>query len=499
MNNILETYEQVIYGDLRPWISENKEKKRFTDFLKPNFLEQGGACEDLNQLPQWMKNNPLYKGVERPYVEINEKENNVVEIGYGDMDDLIFNGLIDISIEPSFDDKTEFYYQLLQKENAIILIQINKILKDPNIDFSQFINKLYSQLKLYLTECHTKHKAIHLPGKHKPLFENPEDSISKEEYKERKSSKYILMVAKTRLMQLTLEIRSIFSPYISDEIETEDDIYHEVLHEQPPLVNALDSFNKLYKYRLKNFISNKEYDLKNVNELITDIKSNLELKYKYSDSKSKELKRKEELLDYILILENLILIKEYNLANNQINIDFLSNTKEMKSCLNCFKHNIQLQLEEHHLPKDRITLLNDEIELISSFQTKLQVAYTEFKPSLIRKAITWLTTEKEFYQANLKLDLKELSFAGIDKIKTNLTVTEIALLFRTLHDNKLIEVKNKTDLFQTISKVFSSKKQEDISANTIKNHFDAPDYKAIETWDIEFTNLRSTIRRIKQK
>jgi len=499
MNNILETYEKVIYGDLRPWISENKEQKKFTDYLTPNFLEHHGTGENLKQFPDWIKNNPLFKGVERPYVEFNEKEDNVVEVGYGDMDDTLFNGLIDISIEPAFDDKTEFYYQLLQKENAIIQLQLNKTLKDPNIDFNQFVNKLYSQIKLHLIESHKKHKAIHLPGKHKPLFENPEDSISKEEYEERKSSKYILMVAKTRLMQLTLEIRSIFSSYISDEIETEDDIYHEILHEQPPLVNVLDSFNKLYKYRLKNFISNKEYGLKNVNELITDIKSNLELKYKYSDSKSKELKRKEELLDYILILENLILIKEYNLTNNQINIDFLSNTKEMKSCLNCFKHNIQLQLEEHHLPKDRITLLNDEIELISSFQTKLQVAYTEFKPSLIRKAITWLTTEKEFYQANLKLDLKELSFAGIDKIKTNLSVAQIALLFRTLHDNKLIEVKNKTDLFLTISKVFSSKKQDDISANTIKNHFDTPDYNAMEFWDTGFPNLRSINTKLKEK
>ena len=85
------------------------------------------------------------------------------------------------------------------------------------------------------------------------------------------------------------------------------------------------------------------------------------------------------------------------------------------------------------------------------------------------------------------------------KLKTNLTVKELAYLFRALHDEKIIESRQKTDLFNFIAESFSSKQKEDISANSIKNAFDTPDYNAVDFWQEKFTHFMQKAKKDKEK
>lgn len=85
------------------------------------------------------------------------------------------------------------------------------------------------------------------------------------------------------------------------------------------------------------------------------------------------------------------------------------------------------------------------------------------------------------------------------KLKTNLTVKEIAYLFRALHDEGIIESRQKTDLFNFIAENFSSKQKDEISANSIKNAFDTPDYNAVDFWQEKFTHFMQKAKKDKEK
>lgn len=85
------------------------------------------------------------------------------------------------------------------------------------------------------------------------------------------------------------------------------------------------------------------------------------------------------------------------------------------------------------------------------------------------------------------------------KLKTNLTVKEIAYLFRALHDEGIIEARQKTDIFNFIAENFSSKQKEHISANSIKNAFDTPDPNAVDLWQEKFTHFMQKAKKDKEK
>ncbi|MEI6766892.1 MAG: hypothetical protein WCM76_14780 [Bacteroidota bacterium] len=95
--------------------------------------------------------------------------------------------------------------------------------------------------------------------------------------------------------------------------------------------------------------------------------------------------------------------------------------------------------------------------------------------------------------------ISETISSANNKIKVNLTVPELAFLFRVLYDNGLIEVKNKTDLFKSIAEVFQTKKTDTISSNSVKNNFDMPDFKAVDFWYDKLVHLRQTTQKFKEK
>ena len=85
------------------------------------------------------------------------------------------------------------------------------------------------------------------------------------------------------------------------------------------------------------------------------------------------------------------------------------------------------------------------------------------------------------------------------KLKTTLTVKELAYLFKVLYYEGIIDGKHKTDIFNFIADSFSSKQKEDVSANSVKNAFDTPDYNAMDFWFEKFIRLRDRTKKDKEK
>lgn len=84
----------------------------------------------------------------------------------------------------------------------------------------------------------------------------------------------------------------------------------------------------------------------------------------------------------------------------------------------------------------------------------------------------------------------------LSKVKLNLSVEELACLIRLLHEEGIIDQQansTKTILMDSICQLFSAKKQESISAKSLKNKYDSPTPNASRNIDIILRNLISRI------
>lgn len=85
------------------------------------------------------------------------------------------------------------------------------------------------------------------------------------------------------------------------------------------------------------------------------------------------------------------------------------------------------------------------------------------------------------------------------KLKFNLSVGEIALLFRLLLENKTIEAPIKEEMFRQISDSYESSRAESISINSLRKKFHEPDSTTLKDVDLLLINLRQVLKQIQQK
>jgi len=84
-----------------------------------------------------------------------------------------------------------------------------------------------------------------------------------------------------------------------------------------------------------------------------------------------------------------------------------------------------------------------------------------------------------------------------EKFKFNLTVKQIAALFRILEESKFLEIpdRKQVEFAKAITSIFYSKATGDtknMSSNSFRNHYLNPDPEALDFWHSEFVNLRQT-------
>lgn len=103
---------------------------------------------------------------------------------------------------------------------------------------------------------------------------------------------------------------------------------------------------------------------------------------------------------------------------------------------------------------------------------------------------------KEIIQSQTKISPLQNFFP---KLETKLTVSELALLFRLLDEEKIFNNRHKTDIFRFIVDSFETKKQKQISKASIKNKFLTPEVNAIDKIKILLINLKSQLQQIENK
>lgn len=103
----------------------------------------------------------------------------------------------------------------------------------------------------------------------------------------------------------------------------------------------------------------------------------------------------------------------------------------------------------------------------------------------------------EAQNRNSKYLLEDMVKPAAPKLKTTLSVTQLAYLFKMLLETKQITVNTNAELFRFISKNFSTKgkPEGDISTDALNNKFNSPDNDTIKYWIDELLKMLQTSRK----
>lgn len=102
----------------------------------------------------------------------------------------------------------------------------------------------------------------------------------------------------------------------------------------------------------------------------------------------------------------------------------------------------------------------------------------------------------------IEINLKELGDINLkrNKLKTHLSVPEIALLFKLLNElkPKIFDLKSEAELHRFISANFMTKKSSEagISPNKLKNLFNTPEKNAVDFWLTHLSTMQALLKKI---
>ena len=265
-----------------------------------------------------------------------------------------------------------------------------------------------------------------------------------------------------------------------------------------------DSFLKnllTEKFDLQIFNVLLEYTLKNLNEDNGHIQDlYISLKNMYVNSfLSNELStlNEYEIRKNLAMIENWILVILIipDLLEDPIRYSLAKVFQEADAVLSEVYESMKGELMQCDLTTDAIFLLQEKIKTIS---TILEIKSDDNEifeiDSIPRNLMKKLELELQTLISNPQIDVKGLYESKIKPIETDLSVPELALLFRVLVDNQIIKPKgSKADLYRSVTKFFQSKSQTSISEDSFKNKYNSPERSAIDYWEETFTDFKDGV------
>lgn len=188
-------------------------------------------------------------------------------------------------------------------------------------------------------------------------------------------------------------------------------------------------------------------------------------------------------------------VKSYILKFGNEFRQFKDGLIEDKSFTTYYCENVEQFMDESNEP------LKNYKKLYSELDKEFQVLYQEYFDT-VKTAINKITSTINNIDIN---DLESNTPASSntnsttpEKIKLNLSVGEIALLFRLLKENNtIVDSKSNADLYRSISTIFASKKTEHISTNSLNKKFHEPDQYSLSEIETLLTNLKLVLKKIK--
>jgi hypothetical protein len=254
--------------------------------------------------------------------------------------------------------------------------------------------------------------------------------------------------------------------------------------------------NKTDIIKVKNSIDEDEFEEDTINDLFDDIRNNEYGKLKLHNILKEKTNLEIEPLKYILSDLDLYLFVEKegfqeNISRENIeekiktytekglSIPYYKQTPVENLTVNQIENRKKLNISSE--PSIDIEALMFPFEFYSLY---------EFKRIILNEI-------KKHY----KVEDNNTVTSNNPKLKTNLSVPELALLFKLLKDLKpnIFDIKSEAELHRFISTNFETKRtgDKDISTQKLRSQFNQPDIKAAEFWETNLRLLQADVKKFK--
>jgi len=225
-------------------------------------------------------------------------------------------------------------------------------------------------------------------------------------------------------------------------------------------------------------------------------------------------------IEYNFKLRDYLFVYKNEITNNIILLD-----KENKvQYLNKMLHELKMYLDTvSSITFDKIQTWLNKFNTTYEEATKYSDVNNELHFYLQSFPVTYSETERNDYspeKENIQIDfchyfnkaklqeaiefiedLFKIKGSSVPKLKTNLSVPELATLFRELQKLKpdIFKNNNKAELQRFISNNFTSKKQDNISNKSLKKYFDTTDHNAADFWIENMYTIIDNLKKSKEK
>lgn len=289
----LRIFDSIIFGELRPFLSENKTEDYFESKLRPKFTIPENSDQFEDQLKIALQNHPYLYGQNEFLINLDpEKETIEIKLPKDD----IFEPHFDIDTPQPFNYTTEFYFYLIKNEAARIRTQlISEIEFVNNQDDAVFIiKKVITQLEFLLSNLGKEIKA--LPDIQSHYNVTPKNESESERIQ--KNTHYIFNFLLLTLVRLYYEMETLFAETFEIQFKSKENLFYNVIGKPNDSHKKLElSKNTAINYVKKN-IEAQDFDVvkayKNWAELI---------KYFKNDNKNHKLERAIAAIENKLFLQ----------------------------------------------------------------------------------------------------------------------------------------------------------------------------------------------------
>lgn len=464
----LSIYQSILHSDLRPWLDTNKDDNRFKAKLTPAFKNPVQTSIDFDNAI----NKALieYKGTLNEEDYLFELPNDQVQFN-GVVNEILYP-LIEIKAQEPTNNKTTFYYYLIKNEAT------------------RLTNNLYKFSYLKISENEKKNVFIGAIKRINALIQRTEQQkaqVAKNtNYSQDHNNTFILDYLGLTLIRLHLELKALFEKYIAGYVYDEEGIYSNLIKKKKSIESHIKDSVGLNHFKVTSYVNQPKHKKETTLEWILQTLETYSKYFQIETTSKEEAKRRKILLEDIQALENLYFIQQYKIDFENITYSNLLEAEELEPIFNDAFQNVTEAIEVHHLPNKRLTTVNKEIQKLDFLKYDIEIHNLTFLQSIPRQLQDALNATKLFINANLAIDFSKITEPKTDPLKTNLTVPQLAFLFKILSEQKPIgiETKTKQELYNFISQNFATKKstEKGISIKKLAEYFNEPDPDAQAFW-----------------
>ena len=478
----LSIYNRILFDDLRPWIAANTQEAKFQNKITAGFKNPKGGSDAFekaikNALKDWK-----HTSIEQDYIFEIEEDNEQ----FKGIADEISEPLIEVEAPEPTNPKQEFYFYLIRNEGTRLINNLHKAVQlgsSDNEKKATVVSTIY-KINSLLTDI----------DKQKKLLQKNQVAAQKN------NNDFIFAILKNTLIRLHLEMKEDFPTLLSGKAFDEEGIIENILQETYTGNSIIKNKVGLNSFAVKRYINNEKYSKTKTVELINLTLENIVNHFSTIASTKEEAERKSILQDNIKALENLYYANEFDLVEERPNYDTLLSDEFNEAIYAKASEAITETIEEHNLGSKRLPVIAKEELKLSFLQAKIQVDESVFTLSIPRRIKLVLDFAKAAANANLSVDLKQALEGRSQRIKTNLSVPQVALLFKLLNDLKpeIFDIKAEAELHRFISANFITKKSGDdgISIDKLRQLFNQPDSKAAEFWFEKLSTMMAAAKKI---